>query len=202
MSSHHRWLDRGFEEVGRAKGGDGGCEKIPRPNPGNSAQVGNYKLPWWRNTKANSGIRRILKSLVQASDANKDGKTEVKELEDFSDFDLVAWTWPGFLRSVKDDLKRGMRFCRFLIIFSFLFIQTVKWSPPEESINIYWRDMDINIYLNRFSQARRLLSRVWCQPVFSLGVTISFISSVRSSNSHPDLLLIHHPTFSDHTGPQ
>ena len=31
-----------------------------------------------------------------------------------------------------------------------------------------------------------------------------FISSVRSSNSHPDLLLIHHhpPTFSDHTGPQ
>ena len=72
------------------------------------------------------GIRRILKSLVQASDANKDGKTEVKELEDFSDFDLVAWTWPGFLRSVKDDLKRGMRFCRFLIIFSFLFIQTVK----------------------------------------------------------------------------
>ena len=78
------------------------------------------------NTKANSGIRRILKSLVQASDANKDGKTEVKELEDFSDFDLVAWTWPGFLRSVKDDLKRGMRFRRFMIIFSFLFIQTVK----------------------------------------------------------------------------
>ena len=33
----------------------------------------------------------------------------------------------------------------------------------------------------------------------------SFISSVRSSYSHPDLLLIHHhhhPTFSDHTGPQ
>ena len=30
-----------------------------------------------------------------------------------------------------------------------------------------------------------------------------FISSVRSSNSHPDLLVIHHPTtFSDHTGPQ
>ena len=30
-------------------------------------------------------------------------------------------------------------------------------------------------------------------------------SSVRSSNSHNDLLLIHHhptPTFSDHTGPQ
>ena len=31
------------------------------------------------------------------------------------------------------------------------------------------------------------------------------ISSVRSSNSHTDLLLTqqhHHPTFSDHTGPQ
>ena len=29
-----------------------------------------------------------------------------------------------------------------------------------------------------------------------------FISSVRSSYSHPYQLLIHHPTFSDHTGPQ
>ena len=34
-----------------------------------------------------------------------------------------------------------------------------------------------------------------------------FVSSVRSSKSHPDLLLTqhqhhHHPTFSDHTGPQ
>ena len=31
-----------------------------------------------------------------------------------------------------------------------------------------------------------------------------FVSSVRSSNSHPDLLLTQHqhPTFSDHTGPQ
>ena len=81
----------------------------------------NYKVK-----KSSSGLRRILKSLVQASDANKDGKTEVKELEDFSDFDLVAWTWPGFLRSVKDDLKKGMRVCRFLIISSFLFTQTVK----------------------------------------------------------------------------
>ena len=35
-------------------------------------------------------------------------------------------------------------------------------------------------------------------------VVIKIISSVRSSYSHPDLLLIHHhhPTFSDHTGPQ
>ena len=30
----------------------------------------------------------------------------------------------------------------------------------------------------------------------------TFISSVRSSYCHPDLLLIHHPTFSDHTVPQ
>ena len=30
-----------------------------------------------------------------------------------------------------------------------------------------------------------------------------FVSSVRSSNSHPDLLVTqqHHPTFPDHTGP-
>ena len=36
-------------------------------------------------------------------------------------------------------------------------------------------------------------------------VNSSFVSSVRSSNSHTDLLLTqqhHHPTFSDHTGPQ
>ena len=32
---------------------------------------------------------------------------------------------------------------------------------------------------------------------------IPFISSVRSSNSHPDLLVIQHqPTFSDHISPQ
>ena len=32
--------------------------------------------------------------------------------------------------------------------------------------------------------------------------TLYVVSSVRSSNSHPYLLLIQHPTFSDHTGPQ
>ena len=38
----------------------------------------------------------------------------------------------------------------------------------------------------------------------SLLILQFLFSSVRSSNSHPDLLLIqqHHPTFSDHTGPQ
>merc|ERR1711952_12644 len=35
-----------------------------------------------------------------------------------------------------------------------------------------------------------------------VGSIMAIFSSVRSSNSHPDLLLIHHPTFSDHTGPQ
>ena len=42
-------------------------------------------------------------------------------------------------------------------------------------------------------------------PVLGGGQVLSFVSSVRSSNSHPDLLLTHqhhHPTFSDHTGPQ
>ena len=47
-----------------------------------------------------------------ASDANKDGKTELKELEEFSDFDLVAWTWPGILSSVNADLFQGMSACR------------------------------------------------------------------------------------------
>ena len=36
-----------------------------------------------------------------------------------------------------------------------------------------------------------------------LSSIFKLVSSVRSSNSHPDLLVIHHPTtFSDHTGPQ
>ena len=38
-----------------------------------------------------------------------------------------------------------------------------------------------------------------------VGSIMAIFSSVRSSYSHPDLLLIHHPTpptFSDHTGPQ
>ena len=38
--------------------------------------------------------------------------------------------------------------------------------------------------------------------LIQLLIYIVLISSVRSSYSHPDLLLIHHPTFSDHTGPQ
>merc|ERR1711940_215455 len=35
-----------------------------------------------------------------------------------------------------------------------------------------------------------------------VGSIMAIFCSVRSSNSHPDLLLIHHPTFSDHIGPQ
>merc|ERR1712081_35747 len=37
-----------------------------------------------------------------------------------------------------------------------------------------------------------------------VGSIMAIFSSVRSSYSHPNLLLIHHhhPTFSDHTGPQ
>ena len=41
--------------------------------------------------------------------------------------------------------------------------------------------------------------------ILNAGVFVGIISSVRSSYSHPDLLLTqqhHHPTFSDHTGPQ
>jgi len=56
--------------------------------------------------------RRILKSLVLASDTNQDGKTTLKELEEFSDFDLVAWRWPLILGSVKADLFEGMSTCR------------------------------------------------------------------------------------------
>jgi len=56
--------------------------------------------------------RQILKSLVLASDSNQDGKTTLKELEEFSDFDLVAWRWPLILDSAKADLLEGMSTCR------------------------------------------------------------------------------------------
>ena len=49
-------------------------------------------------------------------------------------------------------------------------------------------------------------SRAHQRELLLLAPSGALISSVRSSYSHPDLLLIHqqhhHPTFSDHTGPQ
>ena len=49
-----------------------------------------------------------------------------------------------------------------------------------------------------------LLKLQKCNPLNQVvRIFILLISSVRSSNSHPDLLLIHPtPTFSDHTGPR
>ena len=42
-----------------------------------------------------------------------------------------------------------------------------------------------------------------CEPkASSPALKLNFVSSVRSSYSHPDLLVTQHPTFSDHTGPQ
>ena len=74
--------------------------------------------------------RRILKSLVLASDTNQDGKTTLKELEEFSDFDLVAWRWPLILKSVKADLFEGMSTCRFRCFFDMVlnsFKPTSNW---------------------------------------------------------------------------
>ena len=55
----------------------------------------------------------------------------------------------------------------------------------------------------------RVWAKIWWSwwvtgyPLDSCGQYMAIFSSVRSSNSHPDLLLTQHPpTFSDHTGPQ
>ena len=44
--------------------------------------------------------------------------------------------------------------------------------------------------------------RTWWQERRIHKHILHIISSVRSSYSHPDLLVIQHPTFLDHTGPQ
>ena len=65
---------------------------------------------------------------------------------------------------------------------------------------------DIRSSQSHFSYSTRVLkSFSWYGLILVEAVTISFFSSVRSSNGHPDLLVIqqhHHPTFLDHTGPR
>ena len=55
-----------------------------------------------------------------------------------------------------------------------------------------------------WEQLKKLLLYLWGREICFVEQFLVFISSVRSSYSHPDLLLTHppHPTFSDHTGPQ
>ena len=45
-------------------------------------------------------------------------------------------------------------------------------------------------------------NKLWSLRHHSQSLSFSVICSVRSSNSHSDLLLIHHPLFSDHNGPR
>ena len=66
----------------------------------------------------------------------------------------------------------------------------------------------ISFYQHWLSSSSEPESLPFFFPSLCLSIFLSFhlfVSSVRSSNSHPDLLLIHHhptPTFSDHTGPR
>ena len=64
----------------------------------------------------------------------------------------------------------------------------------SKSSNLRWSRYQDNHdnYDNQDNQVR--LAHLWAD--------FRVISSVRSSNSHPDLLVTQHPTFSDHTGPQ
>ena len=115
VGSHVKKTLANIIKVGRAHRGGWGSPSLSWPNPSNTAQV-KILQSQTRITniiKSNPG-RQILKSLVLASDTNQDGETTLKELEEFSDFDLVAWRWPLILGSVKADLFEGMSTCRFL----------------------------------------------------------------------------------------
>ena len=90
------------------------------------------------------------------------------------------------------------------------------WHFMGEIIRFYWllekldgKQQDwtivqlISLTKILFSPLRRKTShgsRIWK----NIKCANNFVSSVRSSYSHPDLLVTqqHHPTFSDHTGPQ
>ena len=61
-----------------------------------------------------------------------------------------------------------------------------------------------NLSLSHTSKSRFGAHLLTCK-FLMIFIQGGFFSSVRSSNSHPNLLLTHHPTpptFSDHTGPQ
>ena len=97
---------------------------------------------------------------------------------------VLIWLW-------KSGLENQTRLCSTRLV---LFI--LHWSPSEMchsecNEGLGWDNCDKCIAFNL-----EIL-------IFKLDKYTLFISSVRSSNSHPDLLLTHqHPTFSDHTGPQ
>ena len=76
-------------------------------------------------------------------------------------------------------------------------------SNNTEGIPEAWSPTLLTIQSERWFWSSRRYIRT--TNIYEWKSVVAFISSVRSSYSHPDLLLIHHPphpTFSDHTGPQ
>ena len=76
-----------------------------------------------------------------------------------------------------------------------------------ERIDPWWRDCDtqsnLDAYLVKYAEYAEFVEYAkYAEYKDTQDSTHHFISSVRSSNSHPDLLVIQHPTFLDHTGPQ
>ena len=95
---------------------------------------------------------------------------------------------------------RIQRYSRIQRYWNVAFTATRRWMDNFEK----WRGW----FLKR-GHIRQLVvfcPNFWGNYCFSSNYcgNFSFVSSVRSSYSHPDLLLTHppHPTFSDHTGPQ
>ena len=72
-------------------------------------------------------------------------------------------------------------------------------SRTQENLAQLLRPGAFTIYIS-LSFVQLINLTVICYSFMMIFLTL--VSSVRSSNSHPDLLLIQHPTFSDHTGPQ
>ena len=114
-----------------------------------------------------------------------------------TDLDLVKIKGNSFFMLIKVIIVKSKKAIVFFILmrvisspFSFSANVLSLENPPMSECVRKWMDFwDVII----------LPSGVRAIPM----IDIIFVSSVRSSYSHPDLLLITtHPTFSDHTGPQ
>ena len=83
-------------------------------------------------------------------------------------------------------------------------LHSAYWPKRQVcSIPVYWQFLQFFYQGGGIRYGKILKPKVTLWRFFTCFE--DFISSVRSSNSHNDLLLIHHhptPTFSDHTGPQ
>ena len=85
----------------------------------------------------------------------------------------------------------------------FMFVEKAI-EAQKVTLFLFKKYIFLTITMSSFEELEGTLNEKFSPfPRFALEVVFPFISSVRSSYSHPDLLVTQqHPTFSDHTGPQ